>query len=103
VWPHARFNAQTGVSFYAFPVTAQLNQDGSITLPLYRTTDRELSPLLTFTLGGGARFSLTPPDAKTQFGITFAGDVMYTRFLQALYVSQRTAVYGTLGIDAEFD
>jgi hypothetical protein len=103
VWPHARFNAQTGVSFYQYPYTARLNTDGSIELPLFRTSDRELSPLVTFTLGGGARIALTPPDSKTQFGLTFAGDVMYTRFFQALYVTQRTAVYGTLGIDAEFD
>jgi tetratricopeptide (TPR) repeat protein len=103
VWPHARFNAQTGVSFYAYPYTARLNTDGSIELPLFRTSDRELSPLLTFTLGGGARIALTPPDSKVQFGLSFAGDVMYTRFLNAMYVTQRTAVYGTLGVDAEFD
>lgn len=102
-WPHARFNAQTGASFYQYPYTARLNSDGSIELPLFRTSDRELSPLLTFTLGGGARVALTPADSKVQFGLSVAGDVMYTRFLQALYVTQRTAVYGTLGVDAEFD
>lgn len=103
VWPHARLNAQTGVNFYQYPYTARLNQDGTIELPLFRTTDRELSPLVTVTVGGGARVALTGPEAKTQFGISFAGDVMYTRFFQALYIGQRTAVYGTLGIDAEFD
>jgi hypothetical protein len=29
--------------------------------------------------------------------------VMYTRFLNALYVTTRTAVYGTVGLDGEFD
>ena len=103
VWPHGRFNAQTGAKFYQLAYTAVLNQDGSITVPLFRTTDRELSPLLTITLGGGARVALTSPESKTQFGVSISADVMYTRFLNALYVTQRTAVYGTIGVDAEFD
>lgn len=103
VWPHLRFHAQTGASFYQLAYSAGLNQDGSITVPLFRTTDRELSPLITLTAGGGVRLALTAPESPTQFGITLQGDVMYTRFLNALYVTTRTAVYGTVGIDAEFD
>mgnify|MGYP000146666006 CR=1 FL=1 len=103
VWPHARFNAQTGTSFYQLAYAAVLNQDGSISVPLYRTTDRELSPLITLTGGAGIRVGLTHPDAKAQVGLTLQGDVMYTRFLNALYETSRTAVYGTFGMDAEFD
>lgn len=103
VWPHLRFHAQTGASFYQLAYSASLNQDGSITVPLFRTTDRELSPLITLTAGGGIRFGLTAPESPTQIGLTIQGDVMYTRFLNALYVTTRTALYGTFGIDAEFD
>ena len=103
VWPHLRFNAQTAASFYQLAYSAALNQDGSITVPLFRSTDRELSPLLTLTAGGGARFALTSPESPTQIGVTVQGDVMYTRFLNALYVTTRTAVYGTVGLDGEFD
>ncbi len=102
VWPHARVNAQTGTSFYQLAYAAVLNQDGSITVPLFRTTDRELSPLITLTGGAGIRVGLTNPDAKAQVGLTLQGDVMYTRFLNALYETSRTAVYGTFGMDAEF-
>ena len=103
VWPHLRFNAQTAASFYQLAYSAALNQDGSITVPLFRSTDRELSPLLTLTAGGGARFALTSPESTTQIGVTVQGDVMYTRFFNALYVTTRTAVYGTVGLDGEFD
>ncbi|CAN5214472.1 hypothetical protein BH09MYX1_BH09MYX1_46370 [soil metagenome] len=103
VWPHLRFHAQTGAGFYQLAYSAGLNQDGSISVPLFRTTDRELSPLVTLTAGGGIRLGLTAPESPTQIGLTLQGDVMYTRFLNALYVTTRTAVYGTFGIDAEFD
>ena len=49
LWPHARFNAQTGANFYALAyqavITPPANQvngnpvSGYVTLPLYRTTD----------------------------------------------------------------
>ena len=49
------------------------------------------------------RFALTAPDSKTQIGVNVAGDLMYTRFFDALFVTTRTAVYGTVGMDLEFD
>ncbi len=103
VWPHARLHAQTGTSFYQLAYAAALNADGSISLPLFRTTDRELSPLVSVTAGGGVRYALTSPDAKAQIGVTLQADVMYTRYFNAIFLTQRTAGYGTLGLDAEFD
>ena len=103
VWPHVRVNAQTGASFYKLAYSAFLNSDGSISLPLFRSDDRELGPLITLTGGGGLRFALTAPDSKTQVGLNMAGDLMYTRFFDALFVTTRTAVYGTVGVDFEFD
>ncbi len=101
-WPHARFNAQTGTSFYQLAYSAAIQQDGTIIIPTYRTGDRELAPLVSFTLGGGAHLALTSPEAKTQYGLSVQGDAMYTRFLNSLFVTTRTAVYGTVGFDAEF-
>lgn len=103
VWPHVRLNAQTGASFYQRAYSARLNDDGSISVPLFRTTDRELSPLLTLTGGGGIRVAITAPDAKTQVGVTLQGDAMYTRYFNAIFETQRSAAYATLGIDAEFE
>ena len=103
VWPHGRLHAQTGSNFYQLAYSAQVQQDGSIVLPTYRSNDRELSPLITVTGGGGTRIALSSPESKTQYGISLQGDVMYTRFFNALFVTQRTAVYGSLMFDAEFD
>jgi hypothetical protein len=102
VWPHARLHGQTGASFYKLAYSATLDPNGGLTLPLYRTGDRELSPLVTFTGGGGTRIALGEPEGDIKFGLTFVGDVMYTRYLEALYVTARTAIYGSVGFDVEF-
>lgn len=102
VWPHARVHAQSGVNFFQLAYSADLDPNGGITLPLYRTGDRELAPLITGTGGGGLRIGLGEPEGEIKYGITVVGDVMYTRFLKALYVTTRTAVYGSVGFDMEF-
>lgn len=102
VWPHLRAHAQSGVNFYQLAYSAQLDPNGGIALPLYRTGDRELAPLVTGTGGGGVRIGLGEPEGEVKYGITIVGDVMYTRYLKALYVTTRTAVYGSVGFDVEF-
>ncbi len=101
VWPHLRFHAQSGANFYQLAYSAALTP-GGVVLPTFRTGDRELSPLITATAGGGLRLGLGNPEGEVKFGLTFVGDVMYTRYLKALYVTARTAVYGSLGFDVEF-
>jgi hypothetical protein len=104
LWPHARFNAQTGANFYQLAYSAALDPTtGQLVVPLYRTTDRELSPLVSLTGGAGGHYMLSPPDAKTQFGISLQADVMYSKYFNSLFITQRTAFYGTVGFDAEFD
>ena len=102
VWPHARIHAQSGVNFYKLAYSASLDPNGGIVLPLYRTGDRELAPLITGTGGGGLRIALGEPEGEIKYGITLVGDVMYTRYLKSLYVTTRTAVYGSVGFDMEF-
>ncbi len=102
VWPHLRFHGQTDTSFYRLAYEAVLDPSGQVILPLFRTGDRELSPLITLTAGGGARLALGEPEGTVRYALTFVGDVMYTRYLKALYVTTRTAVYGSVGFDVEF-
>jgi len=102
VWPHLRFHAQSGTSFYQLAYAATLESTAPVALPLYRTGDRELSPLLTGTGGGGVRVALGDPEGEARYGITFVADAMYTRYFRALYVTSRVAVYGSLGFDVEF-
>jgi hypothetical protein len=103
VWPHLRYHVQSGASFYKLAYPAAIEADG---IPLqvftYRTGDRELSPMMTVTAGGGARIALTTEKASVQYAIIVSGEVMYSRYFKSLYITARTGVYGTLGFEAEF-
>jgi hypothetical protein len=72
-------------------------------VPSLRTTDREDSPMVAVTGGAGARFALTPSTSSTQLAITLQGDVLYSKYFQSLYITSRTSVYATLGLEAEFE
>jgi hypothetical protein len=103
VWPHVRLHAQTGASFYQLAYAAGLNLDGApIEIPRYRTTDRESSPFVAITGGGGARIALTGANATTQWAVLVSGDVMYNNYFRSLYIRSRTAVWGTVGLEVEF-
>ncbi len=55
VWPHLRLHAQTGASFYKLAYSALIDQDNiPLQLLTYRTGDRELSPMIGVTAGGGS-------------------------------------------------
>jgi hypothetical protein len=104
VWPHVRFNAQNGADFYKLAYSATVNPTtNQVSIPTYRTDDRELSPLVTGTAGGGFRIALTSPEAKAQYGLSFQADVAYTQFFDALFVENRTAGFGSIGFDAEWE
>jgi hypothetical protein len=104
IWPHLRFNAQNGADFYKLAYTATIDpKTNTILVPTYRTDDRELSPLVTATFGGGQRLALSSPEAKTQYGLSVQADLAYTKFFDALFVLDRTAFFGSIGFDAEFE
>jgi Protein of unknown function (DUF3570) len=106
IWPHVRFNLQNAADFYkrAYTVTAKPGAQGisDFTLPAFRSDDRELSPLFTITGGAGASLELSPSDASARYSVTFQADVMYNHYSDALFITSRTALYGTLSLDAEF-
>jgi tetratricopeptide (TPR) repeat protein len=97
IWPHLRFHIQSGTNFYRLAY-ALVGPDRLV--PAVRTGDRELGPLLGITVGAGAHVDL---GERKQWGITLAGDFIYTRFLDHLYVKQRLAGFGALGFEAEFE
>jgi Protein of unknown function (DUF3570) len=103
VWPHARLHAQTGTNFYNRAYAALTFPNLAVQVPTYRTGDRELAPMVTFTGGGGTRIGLGSPEAATQFAVVLTGDFMYTRYFNSLFVITRSAVYGTVGFEAEFE
>ncbi len=104
VWPHLRFHAQSAADFYQMAYQAVLDKGGvAIDMHPYRTGDRELSPMITITGGGGARIALTPEKTPgAHYAIVLAGEAMWSKFFRSLFVTQRTAVYGTVGFEVDF-
>lgn len=103
VWPTVHLHLQTAASFYERAYFASGTPDGVVKLPVVRTTDRELGPLISPTVGGGVRYSLTSPDSKFQMGLSLQGNVMYTKYLDAIYTGSKTAAFGTAGFDMEVE
>ena len=67
----------------------------------YRTGDRELSRMLSLTVGGGARYELSPAKATTKYAVIASTELMLSHYFQSLYVTDRTALYGTLGFEVD--
>jgi hypothetical protein len=99
VWPHVRFHAQTAANFYELAYVVERTADG-VKIPAIRTGDRELGPMISVTGGGGIRWDF---GSRRNLGLTFNGDVVYTRFLNHLFVKERVGLFGALGFDAEFE
>jgi hypothetical protein len=100
-WPHFRFNAQSGANFYRLAYTS-LVSNGSVIIPTYRTTSRELAPSVAGTVGAGARFAINRPEARTQYSVYAQGDILFSDFEDSLFVTHATAFFGTVGFDTEF-
>ena len=101
VWPSVRFHVQSGASFWQRAYAASAStKDGTFTVPALRTGDRELGPLYGLTLGGGARYAF---GEKKSWALSLTGDVVYTRFLDHLYLLDRLGLFGatTLEVDLE--
>jgi hypothetical protein len=105
VWPHGHLHVQTGAAFYQRVYGATVQPDGSTILPQFRTSDRELSPFIGATGGGGIRYSLTDPTggSKFQVGVIATADVLFDYYFNTFYVRSRLGEYGTLGVEADFE
>jgi hypothetical protein len=99
VWPHVRMHIQTPVAFWRRAYDARLGPAGQILdLPALRTGDRELGPLRTITAGGGLRLGIDGAGRST-WTITLQGDVVYTRYKDTLFIGERLAFFGALGLE----
>jgi hypothetical protein len=100
LWPHARLNVQSAVDFWKRAYVSN-STASSFDLPEFRTGDRELGPLRTLTGGGGARFFLGPNADPGAWSVSLVGDVMYTSFLNDLYLTNRTGTIMSLTFEGE--
>jgi hypothetical protein len=99
VWPHLRFHAQKGASFWQIGYESIRTPQG-IQVRDIRTGDRELGPMVAVTAGGGGRVAL---GEHKNIGITLSADVIYTRFLDHLFILERLAFFSALGAEVAFE
>jgi hypothetical protein len=70
-------------------------------VPRFRTGYRELRPLATVTFGLGLRWRLSG-DARPPWVLFVQADGSYTGYFDALYLTQRRALFTATGIELEF-
>ena len=102
IWPHLRLHVQSGASFWQRAYELLQTETGEWTIPRYRTGDRELSKLSTYTGGLGGKFRLTD-QADSAWHITYQLEAGYTQFFDALYIKSRWSVLSVLGITAQWN
>jgi hypothetical protein len=96
VGPHMRLHVQNGASFYRLGYVGDVGP-GAATVPAYRTGDRELSPLLTVTVGGAVLWAFA-----TDWNAKLQADVGFTHYYDTLFINHRTSVLGALLVGKEF-
>jgi hypothetical protein len=94
VWPKLRWHTQQGVDFWELAYQGEI-ADGSLSLPRWRTGDRELGPLWSGTLGAGGRWNLGGADPRA-VSLVLELDAIYTDYLDALYIDRRWAGFASL-------
>jgi hypothetical protein len=87
VGPHVRFHVQGGVDFWQRAYVASA-AGFPLSIPEYRTGDRELGPMLTATVGGSIRQRL-----GEALALGLAVDGQYSQFLDHIFVFDRWGLF----------
>ncbi len=98
-WPHGRAHIQSAASFWQRAYTS--GPAPGWDLPEFRTGDRELGPLWTVTGGGGVQLYLGSKAEPRKWAVSLTTDVMYTSFLDDLYLTSRTGWLGAITLEGE--
>jgi hypothetical protein len=94
-----RFHLQSPVSFWQ---RAYVSGPGpGWDLPEFRTGDRELGPLHTYTGGGGIKWFIGSAADPDSWSLSAQFDTMFTAFLDDLYLTSRTGIIGSLTLEGE--
>jgi hypothetical protein len=101
LWPHLRFHVQNHVVFWQRAYEAVAGPNGTLGVPVIRTGDRELSSLYSPTLGAGLRWKFID-GFRTSWAVVMEVDGAYTKYLDALYISDRGGIFSTFAVEGEF-
>ena len=97
-WPRLRFHTQSAVSFWQ---RAYVGESGGV-VPEYRAGDRELGALFTVGAGLGARWMVGRVGSENDVALTTSVDGYWTKFADALYVTERYSTLGVVGLEVTF-
>jgi hypothetical protein len=92
--PHARLHDQTAVVFWQRAYELRSGFD----FPAYRTGDRELGPLMNVGGGASVRLGIGPDRDPMRWSVRLDLEATYTRFLDDLYLTDRTSTLGALSV-----
>jgi hypothetical protein len=95
--PHARFHAQTGVTFWERGYVLGPGFD----FPALRTGDRELGPLFGVTGGARLRLGVGPSAEPKSWILGFDWNVTSTQFLDDIYLTRRISTIGAFTLETE--
>ena len=102
IWPHLRGHVQQGVSFWRRVIEQIPDPNGGAPgIPIFRAGDRELGPLYTVTGGVGLKVRVNS-DPHAPWTLTLQFDGIFTRYLDAIYISQRRALFSAMTFASEF-
>ncbi|MGH7327794.1 MAG: DUF3570 domain-containing protein, partial [Polyangiaceae bacterium] len=99
--PHARYYVQSSASFWHLAYVPTMTE-GVLEVPTYRTGDRELGPLMNLTGGATTRWALGPSENLSAWVLEANLDVIYTRFLDDLYITRRVAGLASLALEGSW-
>lgn len=100
--PRARFHVQKGTDFWQRAYEL-VKVNGALVPPSIRTGDRELGPLYSVSGGVGMSLDLGAPAGEGTRLLSVVVDGMYTGYEDALYLTDRAALFAALTFNAVFD
>jgi hypothetical protein len=100
VWATLRGHVQSGVGFWERAYAGTFSP--TVSVPRYRTGDRELGPLHTGTLGVATRWDIGSTSRPDAWSLVGQVDLMATRFPDTLFVQSRQASLSIVQLEAAF-
>jgi hypothetical protein len=95
---HLRFNAQGPVSFWKRAYVAELLPTGTWNVPQFRTSDRELGPLVGVTAGVNMRWAFA-----RVLALQLQAEGLYNQYLDHIYVFNRMGLFTAATLELEVD
>lgn len=95
---HLRFNIQGPVSFWKRAYSAELLPTGVWSIPQFRTSDRELGPLLGVTAGANFRVAFA-----RILSLQLQAEGLYNQYFDHIYVFNRLGLFTAATLELEVD